>query len=77
MLISLCKTCDPWDGAILGARCIICTNLVEVYQVMLHTKCQDPRQYGFGQEDFFMFFPILAYVKHVTPGLGPFLAPVA
>ena len=45
--------------------------------MMLHTKCQDPRQYGFGQEDFFMFFPILAYVKHVTPGLGPFLAPVA
>ena len=31
----------------------------------------------FRQEDFFMFFPIKAYVKHVTPGARPFLAPGA
>ena len=29
---------------------------------------------GFKQEDFFMF-SYLAYVNHVTPGAGTFLAP--
>ena len=39
---------------------------------MLHTKYQDSRLYGFRREDFFMFFTILAYVKHVTPGWSHF-----
>ena len=42
---------------------------------MLHTKYQGSKPYGFRQEDPFMFFPILANVKHVAPGVGPFLAP--
>ena len=29
--IGLCKTCDPWGGAIFGPRNIILTDLVEVY----------------------------------------------
>ena len=29
--IGLCKTCDPWGGAVSGPRDIIRTNLVEVY----------------------------------------------
>ena len=42
----------------------------------LHTKYQGSKPYGFRQEDFLMvFFPIMAFVKHVTPGVGPFLAP--
>ena len=45
--------------------------------MMLHTKYQDFRPCGFRQEDFFMFFTIQAYVKHVTPGARPFLAPGA
>ena len=40
---------------------------------MLHTKYQGSRPCGFRQEDFFMFLPILVYVKHVTPGVGSFL----
>ena len=36
--------------------------------MMLHTKYQGSRPCGFRQEDFFMFLPILVYVKHVTPG---------
>ena len=39
--------------------------------MMLHTKYQGSRPCGFGQEDFFMFLPILVlldYVKHVTLG---------
>ena len=36
--------------------------------MMLHTKYQGSRPYGFRQEDFSMFFPILAYVNNVTPG---------
>ena len=39
------------------------TNLLEVHKVMLHTKYQSSRPYGFRQEDFFMFLPIKAYVK--------------
>ena len=44
--------------------------------MMLHTKCQGSRHCGFRQEDFLMFLPINACVKSVTPGAGPFLAPV-
>ena len=39
---------------------------------MLHTKYQDSRTCGFRQEDFFMFFPIKAYVKPVTTRRGFF-----
>ena len=41
--------------------------------MMLHTKYYGSRPCGFRQEDFFMFFPIYAYVKHVTPRWGHFL----
>ena len=40
--------------------------------MMVHTKYQGSRPYGFRQEVFFMFFPILAYVKHVTKDAGHF-----
>ena len=39
--------------------------------MMLHTKYQGPRPYGFRQ----YFFHVLHYIslfKHVTPGAGPF-----
>ena len=46
--------------------------------MMLQTKYQGSAPCGFRQEDFFIFLPIKAYVKHVTPGpglgAGPFLA---
>ena len=73
--ISLSKACDPWGVAIFGPRGLISTNLVEVHQMMLHTKYQGTRPCGLRQEDFFMFLPIKAYVKPVTPEAGPFLAP--
>ena len=40
--------------------------------MMLHTNYQGSRPDGFRQGDFFMFLPIKAYVKHLTPGVGPF-----
>ena len=40
--------------------------------MMLHTKYQGYRPCGFRQEEFFMFLPILVYVKHVTPRAGSF-----
>ena len=70
--LSLCKACDPRGWAIFGPRGIVWTNLVVVYQMMLHSKYQGSRPCGFRQEEFFMFLPILIYVKHVTPGAGPF-----
>ena len=39
--------------------------------MMLHTKYQGSKLYGF-RKDFFMFFPTEAYVKHVTPGKSHF-----
>ena len=56
--IGLRKTCDPWGWAIIVPRGIIGTNLREVQFVMLHTKYQGSRRYGFRQEDFFMVFPV-------------------
>ena len=38
--------------------------------MMLHTKYQGSKPCGFRQEDFFMFLPVKAYVKHVTPWQG-------
>ena len=73
--ISLCKACDPWGVAIFDPRGLIRTKLVEVHQMMLQTNYQGSRPCGFRQEDFFMFLPIKAYVKPVTPMAGPFLAP--
>ena len=51
-------------------------NLAEVHKVMLHIKYQGSKPCGFRQEEFFMY-SYLAYVNHVTPGAGPFLAPGA
>ena len=73
--ISLCKGFDSRGAIIFGPRGIVYTNLLEVHKVMLHTKYQSSRPYGFRQEDLFMFLPISAYVKHVITGAWPYLAP--
>ena len=46
---------DPGAGPFWGPRGIIYTNLLEVHKVMLHTKYQCSRLYGFRQEDFLCF----------------------
>ena len=51
---SLCKTFYPRGGAIFDPRGIIWTHFVEVHYVMLHTKYQGSRPYGFRQV-FFTF----------------------
>ena len=40
IIISQCYACEPQGGSIFGPRAIISINLVEVYQIMLHTKYQ-------------------------------------
>ena len=54
-----------------GAQLEVETNLVEVHKVMLHTKHQDSRPYGFRQKAF-SCFPCISFVKHVTPGHAHF-----
>ena len=44
---------------------------------MLHTKFQGSMPYGFWEEECSMFFPTLAYVKHVLPGAESYLVPGA
>ena len=39
----------------------------------LYIKYQRPGPSGFSQEDFKRDFPMLVYVKHVGPWVGPFL----
>ena len=51
--------------------------LVEVHEMMMHTKYQGSMPCGFRQEYFFKLLPILVYGKHVTPGAGSFLDPGA
>ena len=41
--------------------------------MMLHTKYQGLRPYGFRQEDFFNVFPYIDVCKQYDPGAGPFL----
>ena len=38
--------------------------------MMLHTKYQGFRPYGFRLGDFFHVYPILAYAKHLNPRVG-------
>ena len=40
--------------------------------MMLHIKYQGSRPFCFRQEDFFIFSPIDAYIKYVTPVQGHF-----
>ena len=47
-------------------------NLVEVHKVMLHTKYQGPRPYGFRQENFSTYFHIDAYFNMWPLGQGHF-----
>ena len=70
--ISLCKTCNPLDGAIFGPRGMIWTNLLQAYQVMLHTKYQDSRSYGFRQDDYSCFSPYKPMFSMWPPGWGHF-----
>ena len=42
--------------------------------MMLHTKYQGSKQYGFRQEDFSCFH-YRGLCKICDPGVGPFLAP--
>ena len=40
--------------------------------MMLHTKYQSSRPYGFRQEDLFMFFSIEVYINMLPRGRGHF-----
>ena len=50
------KHVTPGARAIFGNRAIILTNLVEVHKVMLHTKYQNSKPYGFRQD--FLYFSL-------------------
>ena len=48
---------DPWGGAIFDPRGMIGRIYIEDHYTLLHTKYESFRPCGFGEEDFFMFFP--------------------
>ena len=43
--------------------------------MMLHTKYQGSRSYGFRQEDFVMFFPYISLCKTCDPRDGAIFGP--
>ena len=49
----------------------------EDHYTVLLTKYESSGPCGFGEEDFFMFFPIVSLWELMTPGAGPFLNPGA
>ena len=73
--ISLCKTCGPLEQDHFRPQDHNLNKLGRgpLVLVMLHTKYQSSMPCGFRQEDFYVF-PIEAYLSHVTPGTGPFMA---
>ena len=55
---------DPWGGAIFDPRGMICRIYKKDHHTLLHTKYEGSGPCGFGEEDFFMFCPIM------PPGRG-------
>ena len=49
----------------------------EGHYTLLLTKYESSGPCGFGEEDFFMFFPLLSLWELLTPGARPFLTPGA
>ena len=48
---------DPWDRAIFDPRGMVGRIYEEDHYTLLHTKYESSVPCGFGEEDFFMFFP--------------------
>ena len=60
LCFSHCKSMganDPLDGAIFDPRGMIGRIYIEDHYTLLHTKYESFGPCGFGEEDFFMFFP--------------------
>ena len=61
---------DPRGGAIFDPRGMIGRIYIEDHYILPHTKYESFGPCGFGEKDFFMFFPM-------TPGAGPVWTPGA
>ena len=60
LCFSHCKSMganDPRGGAIFDPRGMIGRIYIEDHYTLLHTKYESFGPCGFGEEDFFMFFP--------------------
>ena len=56
----------PWNGAIFNPRGMLNRIYKEDHYTLLNTKYESFGSCGFGEEDFFMFFPSL------PRGWGPY-----
>ena len=43
------------------------------YYTLVHTTYESSAPYGFGEDIFMFFFPIVSLRELLTPGVGPFL----
>ena len=58
---------DPMGGAIFDPRGMVGRIYKDDHYTLLHTNYESSRPYGFGEEDFFMFFPLLSLWELMTP----------
>ena len=74
--IGLCKTCGPLGQDHFRPQDHNLNKLGRgpLVLVMLHTKYQSSICLVVLDKKIFYVFPIEAYVSHVTPGTGPFMA---
>ena len=57
--------------------CLLVPFYKEDHYTLLLTKYESSGPCGFGEEDFFLCFPIVSLWELMTPGAGPFLTPGA
>ena len=58
-MIFLCfSRTPPGGGAHMDPRGMVGRIYKEDHYTLLHTKCESSGPCGFGEEDFFMFFPL-------------------
>ena len=62
-------------GARMDHRGTVVRIYKEDHYTLLHTKHDSSGPCGFGEEDFFMFFPLHVLWELMTPGAGPFFDP--
>ena len=56
-IVSLWELMTPWGRAIFDPRGMLGRIYKEDHYTLLHTKYESSGPCGFGEEDFFMFFP--------------------
>ena len=67
----------PWGGARMDPRGTVGRIYKEDHYTLLHTKYERSGTCGFGEKDFFMFFPLYVYGSYLLPWKPEFQSDLA